>query len=254
MKSNPSNPSNVNLVDYEQVLAQLEATLDQQQQVSKQALDRLAALSKRETEIYQTSRPEQVPLTGGGWTLEAFMQHFATLRQIDQKFDTERDRRYAELSLERERALLIKEQADERALILARDIQHYRDEQSNNLRAQIDRERGEYVSQTQFEALDDKSEQRKREMEDKLAATSASWFREHTSLVEEWRNQHSVVVADIAALRIELVAQPEVRILERQQEGLIKERVGHIDTLVQVIVVLGIVVALLVGLAYIIFK
>jgi len=58
----------------------------------------------------------------------------------------ERDRRYAEVALEREKALKIKETADLAALDLAREIQTYKDEKANQLREQINSERGQYAS------------------------------------------------------------------------------------------------------------
>jgi hypothetical protein len=62
------------------------------------------------------------------------------------------DRRYAEVNIEREKALKIKETADLAALNLARDIQTYKDEKANELREQINRERGLYATQTDLTA------------------------------------------------------------------------------------------------------
>lgn len=62
------------------------------------------------------------------------------------------DRRYAEVNVEREKALKIKETADLAALSLAREIQTYKDEKANELRSQIERERGTYVTQEQMAA------------------------------------------------------------------------------------------------------
>ena len=76
----------------------------------------------------------------------------------DDRFQSERDRRYAEVALEREKALKIKEQADRDALGLAREIQTYKDEKANELREQISRERGEYVTQSQLKGVTDKVE------------------------------------------------------------------------------------------------
>lgn len=76
----------------------------------------------------------------------------------DDRFQSERDRRYAEVALEREKALKIKEQADRDALGLAREIQTYKDEKANELREQISRERGEYVTQSQLKGVADKLE------------------------------------------------------------------------------------------------
>jgi vacuolar-type H+-ATPase subunit H len=56
------------------------------------------------------------------------------------------DRRYSEVNIEREKALKIKEEADKAALSLARDIQQYKDEKANELREQINSERGLYVT------------------------------------------------------------------------------------------------------------
>jgi len=74
----------------------------------------------------------------------------AELRQADIRFDEERDRRYAEVGVEREKALRIKEKADDRALQLAREIQQYKDEKANELRAQIESERGVYISREEY--------------------------------------------------------------------------------------------------------
>lgn len=71
---------------------------------------------------------------------------------VTKKLWDERDRRYSELVTEREKALKIKETADERALTLASEIQSYKDEKANELRAQINSERGVYITRAEFEA------------------------------------------------------------------------------------------------------
>jgi hypothetical protein len=80
-------------------------------------------------------------------------QHLAALRRADERFYAERDRRYAEVNVEREKALKIKEEADKAALGLAREIQTYKDEKANELREQINSERGLYVTKTEFEPI-----------------------------------------------------------------------------------------------------
>lgn len=75
-----------------------------------------------------------------------------TLRTHLRELWIERDRRYAEVAIEREKALKIKEVADRAALELAREIQTYKDEKANELRSQIERERGTYVTQTDLTA------------------------------------------------------------------------------------------------------
>jgi hypothetical protein len=82
-------------------------------------------------------------------------QHLAMVRESDLRVEAERDRRYAEVNLEREKALKIKETADRAALELAREIQTYKDEKANELRSQIERERGTYVTQEQLKPLAD---------------------------------------------------------------------------------------------------
>lgn len=98
-----------------------------------------------------------------GWTVDTLKEHLATLRRADeqlraadQRFFDERDRRYAEVDLEREKALKIKETADETARILAREIQDYKDEKANNLREQISGERGIYATKDELIGVGEK--------------------------------------------------------------------------------------------------
>jgi preprotein translocase subunit SecF len=85
-------------------------------------------------------------------------EYLAALHIEREKFAAERDRRYAEVSVEREKALKIKEVADLAALQLAREIQTYKDEKANELRSQIERERGSYATQTDLKSAMDKIE------------------------------------------------------------------------------------------------
>lgn len=73
--------------------------------------------------------------------------HLRELEMLRAELRAERDRRYTEVGIEREKALKIKEIADLAALELAREIQQYKDEKANDLRSQIERERGTYVTQ-----------------------------------------------------------------------------------------------------------
>lgn len=90
-----------------------------------------------------------------GWTVDTLAAHLEALRRADIRFAEERDRRYAEVALEREKALKIKEEADSRALILQAETQKYKDEKANDLRTQIERERGTYVTQTEMKPIAD---------------------------------------------------------------------------------------------------
>lgn len=65
----------------------------------------------------------------------------------------ERDRRYSEVKAAEEKALKVKEQADEKALMLAREIQTYKDEKANELREQINSERGLYASKADLSSV-----------------------------------------------------------------------------------------------------
>jgi len=68
----------------------------------------------------------------------------------------ESDRRYSEVAQEREKALKIKDEADRNALLLAREIQTYKDEKANELREQINSERGHYATKDDLKAAIEK--------------------------------------------------------------------------------------------------
>ena len=78
--------------------------------------------------------------------------YFLALRAADEKLHAERDRRYSEVNVEREKALKIKEEADRNALVLAREIQAYRDAQHNDLLRQWQNDRSKFVSVDKFDA------------------------------------------------------------------------------------------------------
>lgn len=94
----------------------------------------------------------------GSWTLEAYVVHNEAMRAAEEKFHQERDRRYAEVKSAEEKALRVKEQADRDALGLAREIQTYKDEKANQLREQINGERGLYVTKAELAGTADKLE------------------------------------------------------------------------------------------------
>jgi hypothetical protein len=73
-------------------------------------------------------------------------EYLETIHKLERRLAKERDRRYAEVGIEKEKALKIKEVADLAALQLAREIQTYKDEKANELREQISRERGLYAT------------------------------------------------------------------------------------------------------------
>lgn len=110
-----------------------------------------------------TSSPQVSAGQESQWTLETLRIYFdairaadmALLAERDQRFKAqregdaalslERDRRYREVMEARDMALKIKDMADDRALILARDQQAYRDSMHNGLISQLERERTEYA-------------------------------------------------------------------------------------------------------------
>lgn len=94
-----------------------------------------------------------------GWTIDTLAKHHEAIREMQEKLDQERDRRYAEVATEREKALKIKETADLAALGLAREIQTYKDEKANELREQISSERGNYATKGDLRAAIEKIEE-----------------------------------------------------------------------------------------------
>src|SRR5687768_2356641 len=91
-----------------------------------------------------------------GWTIDTFAAYTDAMRTMQDRIDEERDRRYREVALEREKALKIKEEADREALSLARQIQTYKDEKANELREQINSERGLYATKGDLSAAIEK--------------------------------------------------------------------------------------------------
>ena len=105
------------------------------------------------------------PRNVSGWTIDTYAVHNEALRVAEErlrageeKFQHERDRRYAEVKSAEEKALRVKEQADRDALGLAREIQIYKDEKANQLREQINSERGLYATKSDLVAMSDKIE------------------------------------------------------------------------------------------------
>jgi hypothetical protein len=105
-----------------------------------------------------SSSPRE-PRLAAGWTLDTLQEHYSALKRADERLDAERerfnqerDRRYSEVNIEREKALKIKEEADKAALGLAREIQSYKDEKANQLREQIGSERGSFATKDDLSA------------------------------------------------------------------------------------------------------
>jgi hypothetical protein len=123
-------------------LKRLTAAATQAQELVAQANAQVqATMALFQNATHPRSNP--IPITNvSSWTIDALREHFYMLREADIRFGEERDRRYAEVNVEKEKALKIKETADLAALELARQIQEYKDEKANELRTQIESERG----------------------------------------------------------------------------------------------------------------
>jgi hypothetical protein len=91
----------------------------------------------------QSSKPDR---RQGGWTVDTYATHTEALRQADIRFGDERDRRYTEVNIEKEKALKIKETADLAALQLARESQSLKELQNDALRDKTLSESGIYAT------------------------------------------------------------------------------------------------------------
>lgn len=80
------------------------------------------------------------------WTTSTYASHNEAMRLADKELQIERDRRYAEVNVEREKALKIKETADLAALELARESQVYKDERNDAMREQTLASTGIYAT------------------------------------------------------------------------------------------------------------
>ena len=82
----------------------------------------------------------------GGWTIGTYAAYNEVIRAGEKELAEERDRRYAEVNVEKEKALKIKETADRDALDLARERQREKDAQSDALRDKTLSQSGIYAT------------------------------------------------------------------------------------------------------------
>jgi hypothetical protein len=90
------------------------------------------------------------------WTITSYAYHNEAMRVVENNFMTERDRRYAEVNVEKEKALKIKETADLTALELARESQVYKDERNDAMREQNLKDNGIYATRDDLALLEKK--------------------------------------------------------------------------------------------------
>ena len=80
------------------------------------------------------------------WTIETYAAHNEALREAENKFQKERDRRYKEVAKGKEKAYIRAEQ-------LSRETQTYKDMKANELREQLKHEREEYARASEVKVL-----------------------------------------------------------------------------------------------------
>ena len=90
--------------------------------------------------------------------LNDYIEHNEKMRLSEERFHTERDRRYAEVNVEKEKALKIKETADLAALSLARESQLYKDQQTDVMREKNLAASGIYATNADLQSMVDKIE------------------------------------------------------------------------------------------------
>src|ERR1035437_7875232 len=89
------------------------------------------------------------------WTVDTLHEYNEAIRKVESEFQAERDRRYTEEAIEREKALRIKETADLAALSLARESQTYKEQQNDALRDKNLAESGVYATNSSVAAAID---------------------------------------------------------------------------------------------------
>lgn len=82
----------------------------------------------------------------GTWTIETYALHNEAMRVSEERFQTERDKRYTEGNELRAMALKIKETADANALELASESQTYKEARNDAMREQNLKETGIYAT------------------------------------------------------------------------------------------------------------
>ncbi len=148
------------------------------------------------------SESTAAPTRNDTWTIDTYAAHNEALRHAELRFQDERlrwmeerDRRYSEVKNAEEKALRIKEEADRTALGLQRENQQYRDEKGNELRAQIERERGSYATRHDLTAAVEKLEATLKPLAEYVTGQLGA-----RSQVVEQRAQISAVQAFVAVL------------------------------------------------------
>lgn len=93
-----------------------------------------------------------------GWTVETYAVHNEEMRRSEQRFDDERDKRYAEGNELRAMALKIKETADAKALDLEKESQAYKEARNDAMREQNLKSSGVYATRDDLAVVFSKTE------------------------------------------------------------------------------------------------
>jgi Zn-dependent M32 family carboxypeptidase len=97
--------------------------------------------------------PPRIAESSGGWTIDTLKEYSDAQRRAEERFQDERDRRYTEVNIEKEKALKIKETADLAALSLARESQTYKEQQNDALRDKNLQDSGVYAKTSDVAAM-----------------------------------------------------------------------------------------------------
>lgn len=90
-----------------------------------------------------------------GWTIATLKEYYDARLEANLRFEQERDRRYSEVKVENEKALIIKDTADKAALFLARESQTYKDQQADIMRDKSLAQSGVYATNADVAKLFD---------------------------------------------------------------------------------------------------
>lgn len=86
-----------------------------------------------------------------GWTLDTYIAHNEAMREQEEKFQQERDRRISEVASEHDKALKIKDESDDRALELARQINDLHLAALNGEQSRLLADRERFISRESYD-------------------------------------------------------------------------------------------------------
>ncbi len=133
-----------------------------------------------------------------GWTVDTYAAHNEALRSAQDRLDAERDRRYSEVAIERDKASQIEKSARAEALQLAREIQTYKDEKANELRKQIGEERGLYATRSDLISAVEKIEESLKPIQDFVSTARGTSSGKDNTL----RGIYALIAAVVAVIGI----------------------------------------------------